>query len=167
MGWDSLLFLPVVGIGEAAQTLFAYNFGARLRARLFEILKWVLCLSTVYYVLSAVSVYFLAERMMRLFTSDPELLKIAAEGATIAYAGVVFAGIALMAISFFQGLGKAGMCLFLNLARQVLFLIPAILILPRVFGLPGVWGCFIIMDVGGGCLGLCLLLRECRRLSIG
>ncbi|GHT02696.1 MATE family efflux transporter [Synergistales bacterium] len=166
MGWDSLLFLPVVGIGEAVQTLFAYNFGARLLKRLLEILKWALSLATVYYILSAFSVYFLAEHMMRLFTSDPKLLKIAAEGAIISYGGVVFAGITLMTISFFQGLGKAGMCLFLNLARQILFLIPAILILPRLFGLPGVWGCFIIMDVGGGCLGLCLLLRECKRLSI-
>lgn len=166
MGWDSLLFLPVVGIGEASQTLFAYNFGARLMKRLLEILKWALSLAAAYYVVSAACVYFLAEHMMRLFTSDRELLEIAAEGAIISYAGVVFAGIALMAISFFQGLGKAGTCLFLNLSRQILCLIPALLILPRLFGLPGVWGCFIVMDVGGGCLGLFLLIRECKRLSI-
>ena len=166
MGWDSLLFLPVIGIGEAVQTLFAYNYGARLMNRILEILKWALISGSTYFALSATSVYFGAEKMMMLFTTDAELLTMAAAGARISYAGVLFVGIALITISFFQGLGKAKICLFLNLARQVLFLIPSIWFLPRIFGLYGVWYCFPAMDIGGGLLGLYFLLREYRNLSL-
>jgi putative MATE family efflux protein len=166
MGWDSLLFMPVIGIGEAAQTLFAYNYGARFMKRILEILKWALLLASAYFICSALSVYFWAEKMLRLFTTNAELLRLAAAGARISYAGVMFVGIALIGISFFQGLGKAKTCLFLNLARQVLFLIPSIWYLPQIWGLSGVWYCFPAMDVGGGTLALCFLLWEYKRLAL-
>jgi putative MATE family efflux protein len=166
MGWDSLLFMPVIGIGEAAQTLFAYNYGARFMKRILEILKWALVLASAYFICSALSVYFWAEKMLRLFTADTELLDMAATGSRISYAGVMFVGIALIGISFFQGLGKARICLFLNLARQVLFLIPSIWYLPKIWGLSGVWYCFPAMDIGGGTLALCFLLWGYKRLAL-
>ncbi|MDR1622979.1 MAG: MATE family efflux transporter [Synergistaceae bacterium] len=166
MGWDSLLFMPVIGIGEAAQTLFAYNYGARFMKRILEILKWALILASVYFICSALSVTFWAEKMLRLFTADAELLNMAAAGARISYAGVLFVGIALIGISFFQGLGKAKICLFLNLARQLLFLIPALWFLPKIWGLSGVWYCFPAMDIGGGTLALCFLLWAYKRLGL-
>ncbi|MDR2179732.1 MAG: MATE family efflux transporter [Synergistaceae bacterium] len=166
MGWDSLLFLPAMGIGEAAQTLFAYNYGARFIKRILEILKWALTLAAVYFMCSALSVRLWAEQMMRLFTADVELLTIAADGARISYAGVLLVGITLVATSFFQGLGKAKICLFLNLARQLLFLIPCLWYLPKIWGLAGVWYCFPAMDAGGGTLAIYFLLREYRRLAL-
>ncbi|MDR1978737.1 MAG: MATE family efflux transporter [Synergistaceae bacterium] len=166
MGWDSLLFMPVIGIGEAVQTLFAYNYGARLMQRILQILKYALILASTYFLCSASSVYLWAEKMMRLFTDDAELLKIASAGARISYAGVLFVGVGLIGISFFQGLGKAKICLFLNLARQVLFLIPAIWYLPKIWGLLGVWYCFPAMDIGGGTLAVYFLLREYKRLAL-
>jgi putative MATE family efflux protein len=166
MGWDSLLFLPVIGIGEAAGTLFAYNYGARLPGRILEILKWALSLGAAYFICSATSVYLWAEQMLRLFTTDAELLEMAAEGARISYTGLLFVEITLISISFFQGLGQAKICLFLNLTRQFLFLIPAIWFLPKIWGLPGVWYCFPAMDVGGGLVALCFLLRAYGRLGL-
>ncbi|MDR3265097.1 MAG: MATE family efflux transporter [Synergistaceae bacterium] len=166
MGWDSLLFLPVIGMGEAVQTLFAYNRGARLFGRVLEALKWALAMASGYFLVSAVTVYFLAEQMLLLFTNDPELLRIAASGARISYAGVQFVGIALIVTSFFQGLGRAAICLTLSLARQLVLLIPSILILPKLFGLTGVWSCFPAVDTGGGLLALLFLFREYRRMGL-
>ncbi|MDR2174478.1 MAG: MATE family efflux transporter [Synergistaceae bacterium] len=166
MGWDSLLFMPVIGIGEAVQTLFAYNYGARLMGRILGILKWALILASGYFFSSAVSVYFWAGEMLRLFTTDPDLLALAEQGARISYSGVLLVGIALITVSFFQGMGRARVCLFLNLARQTLFLIPAVWFLPRIFGLTGIWHCFPVMDFASGALALCLLLREYKRLGL-
>jgi putative MATE family efflux protein len=166
MGWDSLLFLPVIGLGEAMQTLFAYNRGARLYGRVLEALKWALATASSYFLLSAVAVYFLAEQMLFLFTADAELLAIASRGARVSYAGVQFVGIALIVTSFFQGLGRAGICLTLSLCRQLVFLMPSILILPRIFGLMGVWSCFPVVDTGGGLLALFFLMREYRRTGL-
>ncbi len=166
LGWDSLLFLPVIGIGEAVQTLFGYNWGARLLRRVLEALKWALALAAGYFVGSVLIVYFFVDEMMLFFTRDPDLLALASEGMVIAYAGVVFSGIALIANSFFQGLGRARLSLLLSLSRQFLMLIPAILVLPRLWGVKGVWACFPALDVGGGILALFLLLRYYKSLGL-
>jgi putative MATE family efflux protein len=166
MGWDSLLFMPVIGIGEAVQTLFAYNYGARLMGRILALLKCALILASVYFFISAACVYFWAGPMLRLFTTDPALLALAEQGARISYTGVLFVGIALITINFFQGMGRARICLFLNLARQTLCLIPAVLMLPRLFGLRGVWYCFPVMDTASGLLAIVFLLREYKRLGL-
>lgn len=166
LGWDSLLFLPVIGIGEAVQTLFGYNWGARLPHRVLEALKWSLIVAAGYFVGSVLIVYFFVEEMMLFFTTDPDLLILASEGMVIAYAGVVFSGIALIANSFFQGLGRARLSLLLSLSRQFLMLIPAILILPRIWGIQGVWACFTALDMGGGLLALFLLLRYYKSLGL-
>ena len=164
LGWDSMLFLPVLGIGEAVQTLFGYNWGARLPGRVLETLKWALILAAGYFVGSALGVYIFVEEMMRFFTTDPALLVLASEGMIIAYSGVVFSGITLIANSFFQGLGRAKLSLLLSLTRQLLMLIPAIFILPRFWGVKGVWACFPVLDMGGGILAFFLLLRYYRIL---
>jgi Na+-driven multidrug efflux pump len=148
------------------QTLFAYNYGARLMGRILRILKWALVLASGYFLTSLVSVYFWAGEMLLLFTAEPALLALAGQGARISYSGVLFVGIALISISFFQGMGKARTCLFLNLARSVIFLIPAVWFLPRIFGLPGVWYCFPVTDTAGGILALFFLLREYKRLDL-
>ena len=165
-GWDSLLFLPVIGIAEAVQTIFAYNYGARLMHRVLSALKWALALGEGYFILSAGAVYFWARAMVGMFSTDPELIRIAASGLRISYAGVCFVGMALIGNSFFQGLGRARVSLFLSLCRQFLFLIPPILILPGLFGLRGVWFCFPSVDIGGGLLAMFFLLREYRKLGL-
>lgn len=166
LGWDSLLFLPVMGIADAVQAIFGYNWGARLQTRVLETLKWALTLSAGYFAGSAVLVYFFAEGMILLFTDDPQLLILARDGMSIAYSGVILAGLELIANSFFQGVGRAGLAFLLSLSRQILMLIPAILILPRLWGVDGVWACFPALDVGGGTLAFFLLLRYYKKLGL-
>ena len=165
LGWDSLLFLPVIGVGEAVQAIFGYNWGARLPGRVLEALKWALILATGYFVGSVLVVRLFVHEMLLFFTADPGLLALASEGMGIAYAGSVFSGIALIANSFFQGLGRARLSLLLTLSRQFLMLIPAILILPRFWGVKGVWACFPALDMGGGVLAFFLLLRYYKKLG--
>ena len=85
---------------------------------------------------------------------------------SIAYSGVILAGLELIANSFFQGVGRAGLAFLLSLSRQILMLIPAILILPRLWGVDGVWACFPALDVGGGTLAFFLLLRYYKKLGL-
>lgn len=166
LGWDSLLFLPVIGVGEAVQAIFGYNWGARLPGRVLEALKWALILATGYFVGSVLVVRLFVHEMLLFFTADPGLLALASEGMGIAYAGSVFSGIALIANSFFQGLGRARLSLLLTLSRQFLMLIPAIFILPRFWGVKGVWACFPALDMGGGVLAFFLLLRYYKKLGL-
>ena len=163
MGWDSLLFLPVLGIGEAVQPLFGYNFGALLFHRVETALKTALALACCYFLCSAFVVRFFAELMVRMFTSNQELISIAVVGMKISYAGVIFVGISIIANSYLQGLGRARLAIFLTLSRHLLFLIPTILILPNYWGVMGVWGSFPVIDLCGGLLSVILLLYLNRK----
>ena len=158
MAWDSLLFLPVIGIGEAVQPLFGYNYGAMLYHRVEAALKTAIVLACGYFLCSVFVVYFFAENMIRMFTSDQNLIDISVVGMKISYAGVIFVGISIITNSYLQGLGRAKLSIFLTLCRHLLFLIPMILILPRLWGLMGVWGCFPVIDLCGGILSIALLL---------
>ena len=166
MGWDSLLFMPVVGICEGVQALFGYNWGARRPGRVLEALKLAFVLSTVYFSGSALVVHFFLGDMMRLFSTDPQLLAVAVPGGRIAYAGVIFSELAMVTNSFFQGLGMARMSLFLSLCRQFVFLIPALLLMPRFFGAIGVWASYPVLDLGGGMLATCLLLHYYKKFGL-
>jgi Na+-driven multidrug efflux pump len=74
-------------------------------------------------------------------------------------------GFQIVGASYFQAVGKPGEAIFLTLSRQVLLLIPAALILPRFFGLDGVWAALPASDFGAFLLtGVCLLI-ELRRLG--
>ncbi|MCL1941397.1 MAG: MATE family efflux transporter, partial [Synergistaceae bacterium] len=158
MGLDSLLFLPVLGIGEAVQPLFGYNFGAMLFRRVESALKTALILACGYLLGSAFAVCFLAEYMIKMFTYDEQLINIAATGMKISYAGVIFVGITIVANSYLQGTGHARLSLFSTLSRHLLFLIPSILILPEYLGLIGVWASFPVIDLCGGALSVVFLL---------
>jgi putative MATE family efflux protein len=158
MGWDSLLFLPVLGIGEAVQPLFGYNYGARLFHRVESALKTAIAMACTYFLCSLFIVYFFTEQMVRMFTYDQELIDISLTGMKISYAGVIFVGISIITNSYLQGLGRARLSVFLTLCRHFLFFIPTILILPKYLGLTGVWGSFPIIDLCGGLLSVVLLL---------
>ena len=166
MGWDSLLFLPVIGIGEAVQPLFGYNFGAMLFRRVETALKTALALGCGYFLCSAFVVRFFAEHMVRMFTSDPRLIDITVTGMRIGYAGVIFVGITIISNSYLQGIGRAKLSILLTLSRHLLFLIPTILILPKYLGLMGVWGSFIVIDFCGGLMSVILLLYLNRKGSV-
>jgi putative MATE family efflux protein len=158
MGWDSLLFLPVLGIGEAVQPLFGYNFGARHFNRVETALKTAIALACGYFLCSIFIVYYFTEQMIRMFTNNQELINISIVGMKISYAGAVFVGISIITNSYLQGLGRARLSIFLTLSRHLLFLIPVILILPKYWGLMGVWGSFPVIDLCGGLLSIVLLL---------
>jgi len=72
-------------------------------------------------------------------------------------------GPAIMFITTFQGLSKGWTAIFLSLARELIFFIPAILILPRFLGLNGVWLSIPIADVSGTAIAGFWLYREYRR----
>jgi len=158
MGWDSLLFLPVIGIGEAVQPLFGYNYGARLNRRLDTALKTAIALACGYFLCSMFVVLFFTEHMVRLFTYDQELISIAVTAMKIGYSGVIFVGITIIANNYLQGIGRAKLSIFLTLSRHLLFLIPSILILPELFGLMGVWASFPVIDLCGGMVSVVLLI---------
>lgn len=146
---NSLLILVVqvvLGLNQGTQPVVGYNFGAKLYDRMFKTLKTAIIIATILTSGGFVAGLFFAEFSVSMFTSDKELIQIASNALRIAIIMFPLVGFQIVISNFFQSIGKARISIFLSLTRQFIFLVPAILILPRLFGLNGAWAAIPTAD---------------------
>ncbi len=163
---NMLIFMPVFGINQGAQPLIGYNYGARRFDRVRQTLRLAVAGATAVMLAGFAAVELFPSFLLRLFSRDSaSLLAIGVPALRICMAALPIVGFQVVAASYFQAAGKARLSMLLMLSRQVLLLIPAILILPRFLGLLGIYYSVPLADVGSALLtGACLLL-ELRRLE--
>ncbi|MBS4032196.1 MAG: MATE family efflux transporter [Clostridiales bacterium] len=161
----TMMMMPIFGISQGAQPIIGYNYGAKKYNRVKQALYYSVFIATAVVALGYIAVIFFPEPFIRLFSSDPELIAIGMQGMRTALALLPILGFQIIAANYFQAVGKPKQAIFLNLARQVLLLIPALLILPRYFGLLGVWLAIPVADFGATVLTGIWLAMEVRYLD--
>jgi putative MATE family efflux protein len=135
----NLAAMVVVGLNQGMQPIVGYNYGALKTERVLKAFKM-----TVFAATAVTSFMFLFAEIFpgmiaRAFTKSPDLIGLTVRGMRLNLMVFPIVGFQMVTSSFFQSIGKARFSIFLSLTRQVLFLIPALLILPRFIGLDGVW----------------------------
>lgn len=142
----TIFVFVVIGICQGMQPILGYNYGARKFDRLFRTLKLAaltaVCITTLGSIIGATNAGVIA----KLFMQDPQQIACAVNCLHVTTVGFWMVGFQIVATNYFQSLGMAAKSIFLSLTRQVIFMIPALLILPPIFGLDGVWACFPIGD---------------------
>lgn len=165
---NRLLFLfvmVVIGINQGMQPIAGYNFGAQHYDRLIQVLKKAILAATVVTTIGFIVGTFFPYACARAFTTDAELIRKAAEGMRIVVMVFPIIGMQIVTVSFFQSIGHVGKSIFLSLTRQLLFLVPLLFILPRFFGLSGVWLSMPVADAISAVLSIVLLMKEIRMLN--
>lgn len=142
-----LFLMVVMGLNQGMQPIAGYNFGAKLYERVTKVLKLTIYAATVVTTIGFIVGMFLPRFAVSIFTTDPELISIASEGMKYVVMFFPIVGFQMVVSNFFQSIGMAGKAIFLSLTRQVLFLIPLLLILPRFLGTTGVWISMPIADL--------------------
>lgn len=143
----AMLFgMVVMGLTMGMQPIAGYNYGAGLYNRVNIVLKQTIFLGTAVMTAGFLLGEFLPMTASSLFTNDKELLDITVPGMRIGFAAFPIIGMQMVSSNFFQSIGKPGKAIYMSLSRQVIFLIPTILILPRYFGIYGVWISFPVAD---------------------
>ena len=146
---DSLIYLPAMAIGEAAQPIIGYNYGAGEPKRVEHAIYWAIGIAVSFYITSASVAIFFAEGLIRMFTSNADLLAMGVPGMRIAYLGLPFMGVTIVTNSALQGLGKGMASLTLTFCRHILCMFTPLFIMPRLFGFNGLWMSFVISDSTG------------------
>lgn len=134
-----LLVMLIIGIAQGMQPIVGFNYGAGQYKRVQETLRLVIITATIIMGVGCVCSMLFPRLIARAFTSDPELIDVTANGLRISLLVFVVVGSQISISQFFQSIGIAWKAMFLSLSRQVIFLIPAILIFPNFWGLDGVW----------------------------
>ena len=157
----------VIGLNQGMQPIAGYNYGAGHMDRLISVVKLTIVYATVVTLAGFIVGVFFPEPCVSLFAKDaPELIAEAAHGFSIVVLFFPFVGMQIVSTAFFQSIGMAGKSIFLSLTRQMLFLLPLLIILPHFFDRPtdGVWWAAPISDAMASILSAVLLVTQFRKL---
>ena len=141
------LFLPMFGIIQGMMPIVGYNHGAGNQERVRQVVRLSNIVTTVMSVGTSILLIAIPAVLLRIFIRDPEVISMGTPALRIIILGFSTVGFQVVASGMYQALGKAVPALILALLRQVILLTPLILLLPRFFGLTGIWIAFPIADI--------------------
>lgn len=157
---SDLAFMPIFGVSQGLLPIVGFNFGARLWNRLWGAVKLA---SGGLALLMGIALIFLeifAPNLIGIFSDDPELIATAVPAMRIVLSTLVIVGPTILFVTAFQGLSKGKEALVLSLVRQFIFFVPFLFLLPRVWGITGMWLSIPLSDVLGFVISGLWLLRE-------
>ncbi|HJG96946.1 MAG TPA: MATE family efflux transporter [Romboutsia timonensis] len=144
----NLLFLmPVYGISQGMQTIIAYNYGAKQFERAKKALLIGIVAATIVLSFGIFAILLFPKLFIGIFTKDAILTDLALNGIYIYSLTLPAIGICILGTVYFQSIGSAKKSIVLSLLRQVIVFIPLILVVPKYFGLNGVWAAQPLADL--------------------
>lgn len=144
----TMFFVMVVfGVTQGMQPILGYNYGAGKIARVKSTLNRGIFIGVIITFVGWLITQLAPGQVSRLFTTDQQLIKISSEGFRIYFLLYPVVGCQVVIQNFFQSVGKPKISIFLSLTRQLLFLLPFLWVLPKYFGIDGVWASMSASDV--------------------
>lgn len=129
----------VMGINQGMQPIAGYNYGAQKLDRMMQVVKLSIIAATVIMIFGWFLAMLAPRQCVSLFTTDQHLIDTTVHGMRRMMLMLPIVGYQMVITNFFQCIGKVKISIFLSLSRQLLFLLPALALLPIWFGLDGVW----------------------------
>ncbi len=164
-----MVFMPIIGINQGAQPIIGYNYGAQRFDRVKKTLQTAALAASGVAVFGFLVGMVFPVQIIRLFAHDrkslAELTGLGVHAIRTCMLMLPLVGFQVVAAGYFQAVGKPLHAMILTLSRQVLLLIPAVLILPRLFGLDGIWRAIPVSDFTASAITAVCLLLELRCLG--
>ncbi|MDR2131508.1 MAG: MATE family efflux transporter [Odoribacteraceae bacterium] len=162
----AFFFLMIVmGFNQGMQPIAGYNFGARLFPRVIQVLKYTICCAVGITTIGFLVCQFFPCTIIYMFTTDESFLHVAEEGLHMVFLVFPVVGFQMVTSSFFQSIGLASRAIFLSLTRQLLFLVPALLILPEIYQLKGVWMSLPVADLIATIVAVVMLAYQLKKFK--
>jgi putative MATE family efflux protein len=161
-----IIITSIIALNMASQPIISFNYGARQYARVKQTFKLSMILATIVATAFWIVVHAMPTPIVRAFISgNDELVQLGVNGMHLFLLLLPIVGFQIVAGNYFQSVGKASTAVFLTLLRQVIVLIPLLWILPRFFGLTGVWLSAPIADTVAAIICSIFIIREWKRLN--
>lgn len=161
-----LILMPAFGVNQGAQPIIGYNFGAKNAARVKKALLYSIIVNTCITAFGWLMVQLFPVPIIKIFNGeDTELIRLASNGLRLYLLAIFTVGAQSACINYFQSIGKALVSMVLSLLRQVIILIPLVLILPHYLALNGIWIAGSISDISAVVISAAMLILELRKLK--
>ena len=162
----AFLFVMVVfGLNQGMQPIAGYNYGAKLYPRVIDVLKKTTIGATLVLCVGTFIVEVFPHFVASLFTSDKHLIDLSVVGLRIVFMTYPIIGVNIVGSAFFQSIGLSEKAIILSVTRQVVFLIPFLLIFPGIWGINGVWFTMPVADIFATVLTVFMLGQQLRQFK--
>ena len=158
-------FIPLWGMSQGLQPVIGANFGAKQYGRVKDTMKIFMCGATILAAASWIPSMFCSDTLLSLFSVRHEIIEAGVKNFKMFYSTFILYGIMIMTLTFFQSIGDGKKAGIIVLLRQLVLFIPAILLLPQLFGASAVWWAEPIVDFTMIIAGLFLMLNVMRKMG--
>ncbi len=161
--------MMVMGLNQGMQPIAGYNYGAKHYDRMLKSFYLTCLYATGVMAIVLILGECFPETVTKMFTHDSLLIDLTVRPMRIICSTMLIIGFQMVTGNLFTSIGKAGKAIFLSLTRQVIYLIPLALMLPRVFmdPLDGVWWSIPVSDTLSAVTAVIVLLASRRNLHMG
>ena len=160
-----LFVMIIMGLTMGMQPIIGYNYGANQMKRVKQTLKIGIASGVTINTLGFIACVFFPYAISSMFTSEQSLIDIAATGLRISVLAFPIVASQIVISNFFQSIGKAKVSIFLSLSRQLVYLLPCLLVFPHLLGTTGVWWSMVVSDVMAFVTAILILFYHFRRVA--
>ena len=154
---------PVLGITQGFIPIAGFNYGAKNKKRVEQVIRTALLYATGFATLVFLMINIFSNSIGSIFTSELSVLEKAPAAIRWVFVATPIVGVQLIGSAYYQAIGKALPALLLSLTRQGFFFIPLVYILPSFLGINGVWLAFPIAELLAAIVTGCFLAYELRK----
>ena len=161
-----LIMMPIFGLNQGIQPIIGYNYGAKNIARVKETFKMGLIIATSICTAGFIAIELFSRNILSVFNStDMHMISLGSHALKVFLIMLPLSGFQIVIWAYFQAVGKPKQSIILTMSKQVLIIVPLVLILPHFFNLEGVWMTAPIADFCSACLAIVLIYRELKHLN--
>lgn len=161
-----IFVMVTMGVNQGMQPIAGYNYGAQKFDRLLRVLKLAMISATCVTTSGFLVAEFCPRLCVSLFTDDAQLTSLSINGLRILMAAMPIVGYQMVITNFFQSIGMAKISIFLSLSRQLLLLLPLLILLPPYFGIDGVWMSMPVSDTLSALLAFVVMSRYMKKFTM-
>lgn len=161
----TFMSMPIFGINQGILPILGYNYGAKQYKRVKETMFKAIFMASTICMLGFLSTRFLSSHLVRIFTDSKELENLAIYGLKIYTLAFPIIGFQIISSIYFQAIGKPKMSFLISSSRQILFMIPSVFILAKLFGLMGIWYATPVADTLSTIITYFLIKKEIAHLN--
>ena len=161
-----IFVMVTMGVNQGMQPIAGYNYGAQKFDRLLRVLKLAMISATCVTTSGFLVAEFCPRLCVSLFTDDAQLASLSINGLRILMAAMPIVGYQMVITNFFQSIGMAKISIFLSLSRQLLLLLPLLILLPPCFGIDGVWMSMPVSDTLSALLAFVVMSRYMKKFTM-
>lgn len=155
---QSFVFMPVFGLNQGLMPIMGYNFGAKNKDRLHSAIRYGCIIAAFIMLCGTVIFWFFPAKILSLFNANDDILNMGIKAMRFISLSFLPAAIDIIFSTTFQAVGKGFSSMILSLLRQLVFILPAALVLSN-FGVNAVWFAYPIAEVGALIVAIFLYTR--------